>query len=247
MENLSRMLKRKWPAVLLTGAIGLLFLSGCVYLRLLDVKRQLRDFDNHYAIEGDPDLEILCKTPVVLSKDVVYLIGAPPLTTEAKGDVFRWRYEFDRVLPEGDEEGAPMDRLSLSFDMRDGKVRRIIVPPSFMQLFSRQVLVETLRKAPEADVLQLRKTVVARNRLSDEADAQLPTRERTLSLLGNPLGVENIDRLETLVYRYKITGVEKNVPIIARLSFSSDGLIRRAVIHWDSATMDVEFLRPAGY
>lgn len=247
MENLSIKSRKKWQAALITGSLGLLFLSGCVYTRLLEVKRQLREFETYFALQGDPDFILFCKSPVMLSKDVVYLIGAAPLKSEVRGDVSRWHYEFERVPPADDKQTWPMDRLSLGFDILDGKMQRVIVPPGFMQLFSRQILTETLLKAPDADVLQLRKTVVSHNRLSPEADAQLPGREKTLSLLGRPLGVENKGKLETLIYRYKITGVEKNVPIIARLSFSSDGLMRRAVIHWDSSTMDVEFLRYTDY
>ena len=43
---------RRIAGVALIGAL-LLLLSACVYLRLLEVKKQLQNFDENFAIGGD--------------------------------------------------------------------------------------------------------------------------------------------------------------------------------------------------
>lgn len=217
-------------------------LSGCVYLRLLMLKNQLVCFDKNFEIRGRPELIIHFKNPVMYAKDARFLIGAPPLKKYSKKNRRFWYYEFDMVRHNG-PENVPMEKLSLTLQVRKRRVIDLRIPETFMLLFPRNVIIETFRNAAHADVLKLKKTARARIRLSSTTDAELPSLQKTLKLMGPPLEITRTRNWQTLVYRYRIVKDKNDVPIIARLSFSEDNLLRHVHVFWDTATVDVTFLR----
>jgi hypothetical protein len=230
-------------AVLALGSAVLL--SGCVYLRLLEIKKQLKDFDKNFAVSGETELVIECKNPVMLDKDMSYLIGARPLekTLENESTVW-WEYRFTRVRHSDSGEAAgPLDELRLALRMDHGRMRAVAVPENFLLLFSRTVLLETLRSAADAQVLETRKMARSRTRLTPAAQAELPNLEKARALLGRPLEEKDKRGLKTLYYRYRIVRARRDVPIRAWLTFSDDGLLQRVMVKWDTASVDVNFVR----
>jgi hypothetical protein len=224
------------------GIAGLFLLSGCVYLRLLKTKNQLRDFDAHFELGGRPSWDLDFKTPVLNAKDVVFLIGADPLSTGPGpfGEVYDYSFEIVRSTPQA---STVLDKLSLRVHVDDeGKLRRIEVPETFLLYFSRHVLEATLRKAGDAEVWQARKMARVTVPLSKEVEAELPSLRRTRLLLGEPLDEKDIEGLRVLAYRYRIAGDPTGVPIIARFRFGPDGLMRRAAVTWGASTADATFV-----
>jgi len=221
---------------------GLILLSGCVYLRLLKTKNQLKDFDAHFSVGGRPSWDLDFKTPALTAKDAVFLIGADPLSTAPGpfGEVYDYSFEIVRSTPQAP---TALDKLSLRLHVDEKeKLRRIEVPEAFLLYFSRNVLEATLRKAAAAEVLQTRKMARVTVPLSKEVEAELPSLERTRLLLGAPLEEKDIEGLRVLVYRYRIEGDPTGVPIIARLRFGPDGLMRRAAVTWGASTADATFV-----
>ena len=218
------------------------FLSGCVYLRLLDVKRQLADFDRHFSIEGKSDLVIRFKKPVLFARDTRFLIGADRLSQSKDGREVVWRYEFESVKSSPVPK-APMEELSLRLHFLENLLTRIVVPETFLRLFHREVLVETLKQAANAEVLALKKTARVGVKLPPDVEALLPAREKVLNLMGPPLELKEEDGLQTLIYQYRMIKDKNRVPIIAFFGFSNDGLLRRMRVKWDTATVDMHFVR----
>jgi hypothetical protein len=226
---------------------GLLpFASACVYLRLLDVKNQIKKFDDNFALTGRPELAINFKNPVILAKDVRFLIGADPLKVRQAGLEEAWDYEFEMVLPSTTAAPAPMAKQSLELRIREGKLVTLIIPESFLMLFPRNVMAETIRNAATATVVKRLRMLTATMRLSPASDAELPSRARAVLLLGAPFKIEKSGELDLLIYRYRVIGAKKPVPIIARLGFSSEGLLRQVKVTWDTSTVDAHFIRDAG-
>jgi hypothetical protein len=169
------------------------------------------------------------------------LIGADPLNKNVSHDgVYKYEFEMVRSTP---TPPAPLEKLSLALQMEGGKLTKIIVPELFMYIFPRGVLLETMRQAAHADVLQTKRLVRARIKLSTQADAELPSLEKTLSLLGEPLDRKENGELQVLIYRYHIRKDQRNVPIIARLGFSSGGDLQNVFVKWDTSSVDVHYLR----
>lgn len=228
--------------VLAAAVAALGVLSGCVYLRLLDVKRQLVEFDRHFSIGGRAELTIEFLTPVLFQKDTRFLIGALPAgeTLTEEGTLDHYEFFLHRST---DAPPPPLDRLSLDLGYRDRKLVKIIVPETFLLFFSRNVLVETFKQAKDAAVYEMKRLARAKIRLSPAVEAELPSLTRTIFLLGEPGEKVSLGEDETLVYRFGVTTESRPVPIVGRLTFNRDGLLKRAVVRWDSSTVEAVFDR----
>lgn len=225
------------------AAVAALFLlSGCVYLRLLDVKRQLVDFDKNFAVGGRAELVIEFLQPVLFQRDVRFLIGAPPSgeTLTETGTLDHFEFFLHRSSASAP---PPFDRLALDLAYRDKKLTKVIVPETFLLLFSRNVLVETFKQAKDAAVYEMKRLARATIRLSPAVEAELPSRSRTEFLLGEPAETISLGDDETLVYRFGVVTENRPVPIVGRLTFNRDGLLKRAVVRWDTSTVEAEFAR----
>ena len=55
-----------------------LSLSGCVYLRLNAVRKQLADFDQFVTVGGEPDLALNFKHSVLWPEDMGFLLKQSP-------------------------------------------------------------------------------------------------------------------------------------------------------------------------
>lgn len=232
---------RNVALVALLGAVLLLF-SACVYLRLLEVKKQLQNFDENFLLSGRSELVIEFKHPVLRTKDVRFLIGADPLSLSGTEEGLQ-HYEFELVRGASEPVTLPMGRLGLDLAIQRGRLVKIIVPEAFMFLFPRNVVVETLKQAKDAEVFELKKMARGKIRLEKEVEAQLPSYSKTILLLGEPLQKANERDLQVLTYRYAIVKASKDVLILAQLSFDSEGLLRKAYVHWDQSSIEALFLR----
>src|SRR3954470_11819852 len=89
---------------LMAGLLAATFLfSGCVYLRLLQVKRQLGDFDRFFALDRHEGLRISCLTPVLLTGDFRWL-GITPETIKRLGQSEEWHVRWVKDVPAGANE-----------------------------------------------------------------------------------------------------------------------------------------------
>lgn len=232
---------RQIAGVALIGAL-LSLLSACVYLRLLEVKKQLQNFDENFAIGGRSELVIEFKNPVLRTKDARFLIGADPLSQSGKEELIQ-HFEFELVRRSSDTALPSMARLGLDLASRNGKLTKIIVPETFMLLFPRNVVVDTLKQAKDAEVFELKKMARGKIRLDREVEAQLPSRAKTLMLLGDPLETAMEGNLQVFTYRYTIPNARKDVLILTQLSFDPEGLLRKTFVHWDQSSIEAVFVR----
>jgi hypothetical protein len=216
-------------------------LTGCVYLRLLDVLRQLKDFDQNFTISGRHEMVITFHRPVVLRKDARFLIGADPVSVQ-DGDSPVEHYEFTMVR-QATTTLPPLANLPLDLAFHKGKLEKIIVPESFLTLFPRRMFEGTLRQAADAEIHQLRKTARGRIRLPPDVDAEAPSVDKVRLLLGEPDDVAAEGEQRALTYRYRAVNDTRAAPIEARLTFAADGSLQRARIRWDQSTVDAEFVR----
>lgn len=232
-------MKRRSFALLLP----LLLLSGCVYFRLLKVKNQLNDFDAHFTVGGRTTWTLFFKKPVMYDRDVAFLIGAPPLHVSTSAAGTAYDYEFQMVRASTGVAPTALETLSLRLTMNGRMVESLVVPETFLLYFSRSVIEESFRQAKNAEVQELKKTARADIRLSPQADAELPSRDRTALLLGPPLKAEKEGDADVWTYRYAIKGDKKNVPIVTLLYFRPEGDLQRVIFHWDTSTVDATFVR----
>lgn len=220
---------RPFAVVLLAAAT--LFLGGCVYVRLLELKHQIADFDRNFAVQTDVGVRIICKHPVLLDKDVRWL-GLAPEQVKRVGTAERWQVRWVKQLPDGVHEDHDFD-IVIQLLFADDKLTRVSIPEKYFAVMPKSLLLDLLRSLGHATVNKADRSVDAK---LAAAAPDLPNIEK---LFGRPTAEETTATDDVMRYRY--------VPA------TSSGLAKKAVfdltLHLDKATgrmLRWEGLTPVG-
>lgn len=126
------------------------FASGCVYLRLLQFKNQLADFEKNFSADLSRGFQVICKNPLLLGDDLRWL-GAEPETVLRAGRVEHWRIRWVKdVPPEVSEDGA-FD-IELRADFLNKELESIQIPERYFAFVPKQLFLNTLRSAGRAKI-----------------------------------------------------------------------------------------------
>jgi hypothetical protein len=90
-----------------------LLVGGCVYLRLLQLKRQLADFDANFTVQTTAGLRLNCLHPVVLADDLRFL-GFFPASVRKLGAAEQWTIRWLKRPPPGAPEKP---KYEIGFDL----------------------------------------------------------------------------------------------------------------------------------
>ncbi len=178
-----------------------LLLSGCVYLRLLEFKQQLADFDKFFTLKTDDGLRLACLTPVLLDEDFRWL-GLTPATVKTLGQSERWRIRWVKQLPPGAKESDAHD-IEMELIFTDGKFTRLFLPERYFAFVPKPFFTGLLRSLGKAGVDKSRR--LAEVNFTPEERALLTTRVVATSLamlLGTPSEKTVMTTHTTLRYRY---------------------------------------------
>jgi hypothetical protein len=120
-----------------------LLLSGCVYLRLLQLKRQLADFDTHFTVQLTSGLRLNCLHPVVLADDLRFL-GFYPANVRKLGTAEQWTIRWIKEPPANVRE---RQRYEISFDLFFGeeKLTALHVADKYLAFVPKDVIVATVK------------------------------------------------------------------------------------------------------
>lgn len=211
-------------------------LSGCVWLRLLELKNQLADFDRHIRVEvADRHFILNLLHPVLLSEDFTALAKLHPSRVASLPQGYRWFLDF---RAEG-QPGKPRPEHTLVFAMtftRDNRLAAFDFSPLFLEMAPAAFLEASIRSLGlgkvDRDKQQLRVDPEDLPRLA----AKLPNRKTILAVLGAPAEEFAADGLKVLLYRYRAEaapvepGYEKRRLAEAKLYFdpARDELVRLA-------------------
>jgi len=129
--------------------------SGCVYLRLYQVKRQLRDFEENFRLDDENGLTMEFIHPVLLDKDIVWLMKNEPSSRVTKGDGESWVYILEKQYISKNEEENYDIPISMSF--RNGKLLEITFPDRFLKYLSKPLLIKMFSSMGDANINKLSK------------------------------------------------------------------------------------------
>ena len=174
-----------------------LLLSGCVYLRLLELKDQLADFDHFFTVNTTAGLTLTCEHPVLLADDMSFF-GLAPETQTRLGVAQRWHLRWIK------DYRAPGERpddyeVTADFIFVEGKLKRIHLPERVFTFVPKSLVLSALRSLGHASVNQAQKS--ARAAIATPAESPF-TRSDLLHFLGAPLEVQREDGHLRLHYRY---------------------------------------------
>jgi len=194
MLNIRRML----PALMMIGVVAL---SGCVYLRLLQFKRQFRDFHENFEFRSGGRYSLIIKKPLLSGDDIDFVMKASPTRIDSSaGKILGRIYDFRR---DGGQGGSG-SLLEYELRFRDDRFMEMRFPSEFSALFPEDGLVALLSSLGEAETDRREKELRAKV-LRRRVRRIMPDRDRVLDILGAPSEQwREKDGLERLFYRYEL-------------------------------------------
>jgi len=190
----SRDLRRFAP---LLAALCLL-LGGCVYLRLLELKHQLADFDRFFAVDETDGLAFTMQKPVLLADDMAFFELAPE-STEPIGPAERWHLRWIKDYAAPGEQATDYE-VEADFTFVDGKMTRVHLPERTFSFVQKSFVLQALRSLGHASVDKSSHS--ARTTLDPSGLAPL-TRTDLLHFLGAPLDTSREGSHLLLHYLYR--------------------------------------------
>lgn len=204
---------------LVVAAVALV-LSGCVYLRLLEVKQQLGKFDEFFALQTHDGLAIVCQTPVLRSNDVRW-IGLSPEHTKKLGHAEQWQVRWVKQLPAGMTEKTAFD-IVLELSFANDKLSRVAIPERYFAVMPKPFLIGVIKSLGRGKIDKAGRKIEAEISAAEIAAARpkLPAIDK---LLGKP-SEERVEGETTIVrYRYVPATKESRAGVFdMHLTFHTD-------------------------
>ena len=193
-----RLLDKKISIILL---IFIVLSTGCVYLRLLKVKRQLNDFENNFELNDQDGLKFVFKNPVLLSDDINWLMKHDPLSREQSENGEIWVYVLEKQYSDDNADEVNYD-IPILFYMRDDKLVEMTFPERFLKNLSKPLLIKMLGSMGKSSISK--STRSAGTEFKGSNSDEIPKKRYIISVLGKPYRDETTDHTETLTYLYNL-------------------------------------------
>lgn len=184
-------------------AVGLacvcLLLSGCVYLRLLELKQQLGKFDQYFTLRTDDGLALACREPVLKRGDVRW-IGIKPEHVKKLGLAEQWQVRWVKQLPDGVKEAIEYD-IIVELTFADDRLTRLAIPERYFAVMPKPFLVGVIKSLGRGQVDKSQKKIEAAVSAEEIAAARpkLPSIDK---LLGKPSEEHEEGTMTITRYRY---------------------------------------------
>jgi hypothetical protein len=180
-------------------------ITGCVYLRLLEVKRQLSNFEDYFKIGNQHELTLICLKPVLLPEDVIWLTKLNPTSKEQTDQGELWRYIFEKRYSGPKNEDGNFD-MPVSMLFLNGKLREVRLPERFSKVVSKALLIKMFKSMGSAKVSELRGS--ASSRFEGKDSLEIPTEQFVIRVLGKPFDIEDFEHTLKFIYRYDLKRTE---------------------------------------
>lgn len=215
------------PHAIPAALLACLLLSGCVWLRLLDLKNQFADFDRFIAVPPGPGIELRFRQPLLLDEDLDTLIHAQPTATASSGngaDTLTVRsYAFVHVPSDNGPDPASAEPiLVLTAGIVRGKLTFIDLPDEVFRVIPRAIALRAMRSLGHATIDRANRSATAALD-AHGLDSPLPTGGALVALFGQPNQLTLRDGKLRVLWRYRLEGKslrEDGEPVIAALAFS---------------------------
>jgi hypothetical protein len=234
-------LKKRFVPIILIGTVSLL-LGGCVYLRLLELKKQLSHFDENFSVPPTEDLTLQCRHPLLQPSDLRWL-GAVPKTITAREGGEDWLVRWVKEAASGINEEFVYDMV-LHLRFVDGRMVEVQIPKRHLAYVSKDLLVNMLRSTGAAKV----------DRDDHAADAQTetsaavppPNLSTIKAMLGDPTSKQTTAGRIIQLYRYRLDIANTTAkPIEATFVFdAASGELRKFTARLPRGTLNYDF-KPA--
>ena len=179
-------------------------LSGCIYLRLLEVKYHLDTFDGYVAIKNHAGLSLIFLKPVLLKEDLLFLAKRYPTQAEESLDETRWQYLFLKQLPGGEKEDGAFD-VPVDLLFQNNRLSTVTFPERFFENLPEPFIMAGLKALGRSEINVKARSAHSAVRSQDVLEPlNIPRKQDVLRLLGRPSKEEREKTLLVLTYRYRL-------------------------------------------
>jgi hypothetical protein len=201
--NRNRRSRLRTRLLAVAACIALFATSGCLFLRLLEVRRQLGDFDANFVVSVEDGLTVSFLNPVILERDL-RLVGLPPTRIETDETGSDWIHVFAKQYPDRRTEDSDFDLILFS-RFAGGRLSALHIDESYFAHVPKDNVLLTIRSFGNADLdISDRQ---ARMEVPDEdASPGIPPPDLLdiLNTLGLPYARSDTDGERWFEYRYRL-------------------------------------------
>ena len=160
--------------------------SGCVNLRLLDFKSQLKAFDRNVQVERGSGLSLAFANPVVRDSDFTFITRSPPTRARAlprKANAERWTWTFRKRKADPEHKAYSID---FETEFEEGLLTRMEIDPSFVDLIGRDCILAMFGSIGDAKINTIRRSASAYVDSQTLKSSALPSLRRITNAMGPP-------------------------------------------------------------
>ncbi len=182
----------------------LLQLSGCVYLRLLELKNQFEEFDQYIEINTDQSFSLFFSQPVLHKDDIHNLSKLNPTQIIPTTNGEEWIYRFVKLNNEDSPEKIYPVTLVFRFIFNQhGKLEQWYFPDEFLAIVPPGFLEASLRSLGNATIFKLSRQLKA-DVTQIKTQEKPPTQTTVKQVLGQPYQITDKDKLQRYLYRFRL-------------------------------------------
>jgi hypothetical protein len=180
------------------------FLTGCVWFRLLEIKNQLADFDENIRIEVvEKHFIVHFNKPTLLSEDFVYLSKLRPSRVEPLTDgSYRWYLDFHLDPAKTAEQKNQLVSFAMTYT-REHKLEAFDFSPLFVEMAPVAFLEASIRSLGVGKIDQDKRQLKVDPEDLPKLMAALPKSADITRVMGPPESILDENGLRVLVYRFK--------------------------------------------
>ena len=203
----------------------LLQLSGCVYLRLLELKNQFKDFDQYIQVRSSESFSLVFKQPVLHKDDIFNLSKLNPTQKIAHKNGDEWVYHF--IKQSNRKTAQDFQQVSLIFRLKfnqQGKLEQWFFPNEFLAIVPPDFLEASLRSLGAATIFKLSRKIKAEV-AQLKTPAKPPNQQSVKQVLGQPHHISDNEDLERYLYHFELItdwiedGYEERKIALVKLDF----------------------------
>ncbi len=245
---------KQYSTVLYLICFFILFqLSGCVYLRLLELKSQFKDFDQYIEIRNQKTFSLYFKQPELRKEDILELSKLKPTRKIVNQSGEEWIYHF---VKQGDNNTFDMPQpVTLEFRLKfnaKGKLQQWYFPNEFLAIVPPEFLEASLRSLGNATIFKLSRQLKAEvHQLKTQSKP--PNQSSVKRVLGQPVQMIDKDHLQRYLYRFQLmtdwveNGYDERRTALVKLDFvSKNQLLIRASPQFAGLKISISYSKLLG-
>lgn len=199
---------KRFRIALFIGCIAFLVFttSGCgVFIRLLKVKLQMREFDRYFRVEDQNGIALTFLEPVLRMEDIEWLMRSQAAIQASHGRYALWKYVLKKQYPHAAKTEEGNFDIIITMFFKDGKLHKTRYPGKFSSILGSKLLTGALKSMGTGKLDQRKQSIAATwedKKISETV--RIPVKPDIEKVLGQPFFITRSDTGLRVYYKYKL-------------------------------------------